>query len=107
MNVDTQTQFSLAETQTAISQLAESLLTANPTMPSLLRTIHSKLKSDPAIVTLLTEEEIAEVITALKVQTNVELSAPAKAKAASTKAPSATSRLNAILKSSKISSDDF
>ncbi len=95
----------LMEIQSTIQELEAALLSAHPEMPVLLRKIHSKLKEDPELVTLLSEEEIAQVINGLKVQTNVQLTAPKKP--ASEKKPSATSRLNAILKSSNISADDF
>lgn len=96
----------LMEIQSTISELESALLNANPEMPTLLRKIHTKLKNDPALVTLLTEEEIANVINGLKVQTNVQLTAPKKT--TSEKKPAgAQARLNAILKSASISADDF
>lgn len=104
--LDTNAQFNLAETQQAIMELSKALLTANPEMPILLRKIHTKLKADPALVTLLNEDEIAQVITGLKEVTNVSLLSPAKAKAAA-KPKTATSRINDLLKSSNISADDF
>ena len=83
----------LMEIQTTIQELQEALLNAHPEMPSLLRKIHTKLKADPAIVTLLSEEEIAQVINGLKVQTNVSLiSAKKPAAEKSDKKPSAASR---------------
>lgn len=104
--LDTNAQFNLAETQQAITQLQAALLDANPEMPMLLRKIHNKLKADPALVTLLNEDEIAQVITGLKEVTNVSLLSPAKAKAAA-KPPTANSRIKAMLASSNISADDF
>lgn len=98
------TEFSLAEVQDTISQLQDALLVTHPEMPILLRKIHTKLKADPAIVTLLSEDEIATVINGLKVQTNVQLSTP---KTAAKKATGAGKRINDLLKSSGISSDDF
>ncbi len=104
--MDTATQFSLAEIQTNISELTTALLTAHPEMPHLLRKIHTKLKADPELVTLLNEDEIAQVISGLKVQTNVSLISPAAA-AKAAKPKTGASRINALLKSSNISADDF
>ena len=107
MNADVNTQMNLAEIQQTISELESALLNAHPEMPTLLRKIHTKLKSDPAIVTLLSEEEIAHVINGLKVQTNVSLiSAKKPAAEKSDKKPSAASRLKA-LGLGAISADDF
>ncbi len=97
----------LMEVQETIQQLSAALLTAHPEMPILLRKIHSKLKADPEIVTLLTEEEIAQVINGLKVQTNVQFNAPKSAKAKADKPASASKRINDLLKSANISADDF
>lgn len=96
----------LMEIQETIQQLEAALLSANPEMPILLRKIHNKLKSDPELVTLLTEEEIAQVINGLKVQTNVSLVSNTK-KPASEKKPSGQKRLEALLGKGSISSEDF
>ena len=101
MNMD------LMEIQSTIQELENALLTAHPEMPILLRKIHTKLREDPELVTLLSEEEIAQVINGLKAQTNVQLTAPKATKAKADKPATATSRLNAILKSANISADDF
>lgn len=94
----------LMEIQSTIQEMESALLAAHPEMPTLLRKIHSKLKADPELVTLLSEEEIAQVINGLKVHTNVQLTAPKKS--ASEKKPSATSRLKALGLGS-VSADDF
>ena len=106
MSLDMQTQMNLSEVQENIASLQEALLTAHPEMPSLLRKIHTKLKADPAIVTLLSEEEISQVISGLKAQTNVQFSSP-KTASKKASAPSATKRINDLLKSSGVSADDF
>lgn len=106
MSLDMQTEMNLAEIQQTISELESALLNAHPEMPTLLRKIHTKLKADPAIVTLLSEEEIAQVINGLKVQTNVSLISAKKPAAEKTGKPSAASRLKALGLGS-ISSDDF
>lgn len=96
---------SLQSIQMTIAELQNALLEAHPEMPILLRKIHSKLKDDPELVTLLTEEEIASVISGLKVQTNVSIASPAKT--AKAKSTSANSRLKAIMGKATISEDDF
>lgn len=101
----TQLNMNLMEVQSNIQELQTALLDAHPEMPVLLRKIHSKLRDDPEIVTLLTEEEIAAVISGLQVQTNISLTQTKASGGA--KKPSATSRLNAILGNAKISADDF
>ena len=95
----------LMEIQSTIQELQEALLSAHPEMPTLLRKIHTKLKADPELVTLLSEEEIAQVINGLKVHTNVQLTSSAK-KTTGEKKPSAASRLKA-LGLGAVSADDF
>lgn len=56
-----------------IAELDARLKALNPNMPLLLKEIHQKLKADPAITTLLSEEEIAIVVSGLKRQTNTEI----------------------------------
>jgi hypothetical protein len=58
---------------TKIAELQEKILAAHPQMPLLLREIHSTLKNDPAVVTLLKEEEIAIIINGLQRQTQTYL----------------------------------
>lgn len=62
------------EVQEKVEQLKNSLLSAHPQMPILLRTIHTQLKKDPEIVTLLSEEEIGIILSGLKKQTQTEIS---------------------------------
>lgn len=59
--------------QEGIAKLQELILTAHPTLPVLLRTIHKQLRDDPELVTILSEEEIGIIINGLKVQTNTEI----------------------------------
>jgi hypothetical protein len=61
-----------------ILQLESALLSSHPTMPGLLREIHTQLKNDPEIVTLLSEEEIHIVVSGLSKQTMTVLTAAAK-----------------------------
>jgi len=95
------------EIQMKIAELQEALLNAHPTMPLLLREIHKKLQADPATVTLLTEEEIAVIVSGLKLQTNVELANASKSGSTAAKTKTANSRLNAILKRANVSAEDF
>lgn len=58
-----------------INQLDEALKAAHPQMPILLREIHKTLKEDPAVVTLLAEEDIATIVRGLEKQTNTFIAA--------------------------------
>lgn len=81
------TQYELISSR--IKQLSESILSSHPQMPIQLREIHKNLKEDPAIVTLLSEEEICVVVNGLERQTNTFIAAsmsPAKTSAAAKKA---------------------
>jgi hypothetical protein len=60
-----------------IASLQESILHSHPTLPILLRDIHTMLKNDPAIVTLLSEEDIGIIVSGLKKQTATEISSTA------------------------------
>ena len=98
----------LSHIQMTIAELETALLEAHPEMPVLLRKIHSKLREDPELVTLLTEEEIATVINGLKVQTNVSISSTKKPAGEKTaKKPSGASRLKSLFGNAGISEDDF
>ena len=57
--------------------LKERLLANNPTMPGLLREIHSTLKQYPEQVTLLAEEDIQLIVQGLMKQTGVEFATQA------------------------------
>lgn len=71
------------------AELQAALLEANPTMPSLLREIHTRLKADPDNVTLLSKEEVALVIAGLSKLTMAKF------------AESVTSKKPSIMKSLK------
>lgn len=60
--------------QFKIEELQQSILTAHPRMPILLKDIHTALKNDPATVTLLSEEEISVIVSGLKQQTKIQIS---------------------------------
>lgn len=53
----------------SVESLKQALLAAHPTMPQLLQQIHRKLKEEPTIVTMLSEEEICTIVDGLKKQT--------------------------------------
>lgn len=63
-----------------IAALQAHLLTAHPLIPSLLRTIHTQLKSDPEIVTLLAESEIKVIVSGLQHTTKIHLAEVSKPK---------------------------
>lgn len=75
-------------TQSKLQDLSSQLLTQHPNIPILLRDIHSQLKQNPEVVTLMTEEEIAVVVSGLSHQTRTHLSGSVmkSAKSASGKA---------------------
>lgn len=76
------------EIQLKMADLQSALLEKNPQMPLFLRDIHSQLKQNPEVVTLLTEDEIALVIAGLSQQTMTHLAGSTlkSAKSASGKA---------------------
>lgn len=71
-----------------IMQLKEALVSSNPGMPTMLRTIHTALRQDKDIVTLLSPEEVGTIVSALMKQTNTVIAAVVVKK--STKALKAT-----------------
>ena len=56
-----------------IAELQECILNAHPKLPIILKEIHTNLKNDPANVTLLSEEQIAIIVSGLKQQTKTEI----------------------------------
>jgi hypothetical protein len=74
--------------QMQIAELEQAMLAAHPRMPLLLKDIHTALKSDPANVTLLTEDEIGIIVAGLKKQTATEITATLMKKKTSLKATS-------------------
>lgn len=61
------------ELRIKVAELENALLTAHPMIPMLLRTIHTQLRKDPEIVTIMSPEEIGVVVNALKHQTKTEI----------------------------------
>lgn len=73
------------EIKEQIKDLQNKLLTSHPLIPSLLRTIHTQLRADPEIVTLLEETEINVIVNGLEHQTGVKLAEVSKPKKKSLK----------------------
>lgn len=79
VSTDTGPAFQLAE---KVATLSEAILSRHPTMPTLLREIHTTLLQYPEQVTLLSEPEIQVIVSGLSVQTNVAFAASASKPAA-------------------------
>jgi hypothetical protein len=73
------------ELKEKVAALQSAILAAHPTMPVLLRTIHTLLKKDPENVTLLSEEDISVIVSGLKKQTLTEITTAALNKGTGTK----------------------
>lgn len=84
-----------------VAELSAALLAKHPTMPTLLREIHTTLSKYPEQVTLMSEEDIAVVVSGLKVQTGVEFATAA----ASSKSTAASTNLKK--KIDKLGADAF
>ncbi|PHQ81754.1 MAG: hypothetical protein COB66_01395 [Coxiella sp. (in: Bacteria)] len=56
-----------------LAELESMLLNKTPGMATALRSIHSALKKDSALVTILSDEECAILVNGLKKQTAVEI----------------------------------
>jgi len=82
------------ELQEKLTALQSAILAKHPTMPTLLQDIHRALKLQPENVTLMSEEEIAIVVSGLQAQTQVSLVKEVVAKKATTK--SVTARFAAL-----------
>ena len=54
-------------------ELEQALVSLHPSMPVLLQKIHKQLKEDPAIVTIMSEDDIAIIFRALETHTNIKL----------------------------------
>jgi hypothetical protein len=72
--------------QEKITRLQDAMLASHPMMPSLLREIHTALKADPEVVTLLQEPEILVIVNGLKAQTKVEIATSVMKSKSTTKA---------------------
>lgn len=56
-----------------IAELEQTLITAHPSMPTLLRVIHGNLKQDPELTTLLSAEEVSVIVRGLSFQTQTTI----------------------------------
>lgn len=56
-----------------IAELSSSILSSHPSMPSLLRDIHHNLKQDPELVTLLSPQDVATIVSGLSRQTQTTI----------------------------------
>lgn len=70
MNTDTSQAFQIKE---KLARLETALNEKLPGIATLLRDIHSSLKKDPDVVTLLSEEECSILVQGLKKQTATEI----------------------------------
>ncbi len=61
------------EIKVKLQELELALISLHPSMPVLLQKIHKQLKNDPAVVTIMTEEDINILFRALEIQTNTTL----------------------------------
>jgi hypothetical protein len=71
-----------------LASLEEALLSRSPEMPTLLRTIHSQLKKDPDLVTILSPEECSVLVRGLVKQTGINIAATTVKKKSGSKAMS-------------------
>lgn len=65
-----------------LAELEQALTEKLPEFRTILRDIHSKLRQDPEIVTALSEDEIATIVSGLVHHANVEIVSPKAVKAA-------------------------
>lgn len=64
-----------------VLELQQALLSSNPMMPQLLRHIHTQLRMEPELVTMLAPEEIGTICQGMQKQTmSVIATAAAKSK---------------------------
>lgn len=56
-----------------LQELQEALHHQHPKMPVLLMLIHKQLRTDPELVSTLSEEEIGTIVNGLKIQTKTEM----------------------------------
>lgn len=75
----------IEQLQEKVASLQSALLAQHPAMPGMLREIHTQLKADAELVTLLSEEEIGTIVSGLMRQTQTQIVTGTAAKAAATK----------------------
>ena len=60
-----------------LAKLEQMVTAKTPGLPTLLRDIHSQLKKDAELVTLLSDEECSVLVRGLKTQTSTEIAVKA------------------------------
>lgn len=65
-----------------LAELRQALDAQLPDFPNILANIHKKIKADPACVTVLSEDEIHQIVRGLMKHTQVEIIAPKQVKEA-------------------------
>lgn len=65
-----------------LAELEQALKQQIPEFRTVLRDIHQKLRQDPELVTVMSDEEIGLIVSGLVLHTNTEIIAPKAAKAA-------------------------
>ena len=83
------------ELQEKIQSLQNALLDRHPSMPTLLREIHTALRKQPENVVILSEEEIGIIVRGLETQTNTFLAQTVTKSAKSTSAVAKVKSLGA------------
>jgi hypothetical protein len=68
------------EVKEKLAQLEALLVAGTPNIATLLRDIHRTLKQDPDVVTIMTEEECAILVSGLKQQTKTAIATKATSK---------------------------
>ena len=63
--------------QSKLAEIQESLENSAPNLPTLLRVVHTQLKKDPELVTLLSNKESSILVNGLKEHTKIELACSA------------------------------
>jgi len=81
--------------QESITALQNAILHKHPTMPTLLREIHTALRKQPENVILLSETEIATIVTGLQHQTNTFLAESVSKSSKSTSKVASVKKLGA------------
>jgi hypothetical protein len=73
----------VSEFKAKVESLRAAILDKHPSMPTLLREIHTALKKQPENITILDEEDIHTVVMGLERQTGFELAATVTSKKSS------------------------
>lgn len=83
------------ELQTQILELQNAILSRHPSMPTLLRQVHTALRKQPENVILLSEEDIGIIVNGLEAQTNTFLAETVTKGAKSTSKVASVKKLGA------------